>query len=34
VATHPPNTIEWRAGDYVIHDADAKRADTLMVALG
>lgn len=32
--THPPNTAEWRVGDYVIHDADAKRADMLMVVTG
>lgn len=31
---HPPNAIEWPAGDYFIHDADAKRADMLMVMLG
>lgn len=31
---YPPSTIEWRAGDYVVHDADAKRSDMLMVVLG
>lgn len=31
---HPPNTIEWRAGDYVIHDADTKCAYLLLVVLG
>lgn len=31
---HSPNAIEWRPGDYVIHDADAKHADMLMVVLG
>lgn len=31
---HPPNSAEWKAGDYVIHDADAKRADMLMMVLG
>lgn len=31
---HPSNVIEWRPGDYVIHDADAKRADMLMFVIG
>jgi hypothetical protein len=31
---HPPNTIAWQTGDHVIHDADAKRADMLMVVIG
>lgn len=31
---HPPNATEWQVGDYVIHDADAKRADMLMMVLG
>ena len=29
-----PNRIEWEAGDYVIHDSDAKRADMLVVVIG
>ena len=28
---HPSNTTHRRAGDFVIHDANAKRADTSMV---
>ncbi|MDB5910625.1 MAG: hypothetical protein JWP34_4739 [Massilia sp.] len=31
---HAPNTIEWRPGDLVLHDDDAKRPDMLMVVLG
>jgi hypothetical protein len=31
---HPANTMAWAVGDYVIHDADAKRADMLMVVTG
>ncbi len=31
---HPPNTIAWQIGDYVIHDADAKRHDMLMIVVG
>jgi hypothetical protein len=27
---YTPNTVEWPAGSYVIHDFDAKRADMLM----
>ena len=29
-----PNTTRWPVGDFVIHDADAKRADMLMVVTG
>ncbi len=28
------NTIRWRPGDLVIHDADAKRVDMVMVVIG
>ncbi|MBK7615598.1 MAG: hypothetical protein IPJ08_14405 [Burkholderiales bacterium] len=31
---YPANTHLWQAGDLVIHDADAKRADMLMVVIG
>lgn len=31
---YEPNTKEWRPGDLVIHDADAKRPDMLMIVLG
>ena len=31
---HAPNTTRWRVGYFVIHDADAKRADMLMVVTG
>lgn len=31
---HAPNTTEWKPGDLVIHDSDAKRADMLMIVLG
>ena len=31
---HVPNATQWRVGDFVIHDSDAKRADMLMVAIG
>lgn len=31
---HAPNTTRWRVGDLVIHDADAKRTDMLMVVTG
>jgi hypothetical protein len=31
---HPPNATEWQIGDLVIHDADAKRADMLMIVTG
>lgn len=27
------NTIEWKPGDLVLHDDDAKRADMLMVVI-
>lgn len=28
------NTMRWKVGDLVIHDADAKRTEMLMVVLG
>lgn len=31
---HEPNTTQWKPGDLVIHDSDAKRADMLMIVLG
>lgn len=31
---HPPNSVRWKAGDLVIHDSDAKRADMLMIVIG
>lgn len=31
---HEPNTVQWRVGDLVIHDSDAKRADMLMIVVG
>ena len=31
---HVPNATQWRVGDFVIHDSDAKRADMLMVVIG
>lgn len=31
---HAPNTVPWEAGDLVIHDSDAKRADMLMIVIG
>ncbi len=31
---HEPNTIQWKPGDLVIHDSDAKRSDMLMIVLG
>lgn len=31
---HAPNTTQWKFGDLVIHDSDAKRADLLMIVLG
>lgn len=31
---YAPNTTRWHVGDFVIHDADAKRADMLMVVTG
>lgn len=30
---HAPNTRHWCVGDVVIHDADAKRADLLMIVI-
>ena len=26
------NRVEWKTGDYVVHDSDAKRTDMLMVS--
>lgn len=31
---HQPNVTQWSHGDLVIHDADAKRADMLMIVIG
>ncbi len=31
---YEPNQIDWQLGDIVIHDADAKREDMLMVVVG
>jgi hypothetical protein len=31
---HAPNTRHWCVVDFVIHDADAKRADMLMIVIG
>lgn len=31
---HEPNTVQWKVGDLVIHDSDAKRADMLMIVIG
>ena len=31
---HPANTTVWQVGDYVIYNADAKRADMLMIVTG
>ena len=31
---HVPNATQWRVGDFVIHDSDAKRADMVMVVIG
>lgn len=31
---HAPNAMQWRVGDFVIHDLDAKRADKVMVVIG
>ena len=30
---YEPNTIDWRVGAIVIHDADAKRANMLMIVV-
>lgn len=30
---HTPNTTPWQCGDLVIHDADAKRIDILMIVV-
>ncbi|MGE0099083.1 MAG: hypothetical protein AB7S86_12130 [Hydrogenophaga sp.] len=30
---HAPNTTPWQCGDLVIHDADAKRIDMLMIVV-
>jgi hypothetical protein len=34
VLLHAPNTVQWKVGDLVIHDSDAKRADMLMIVIG
>lgn len=31
---YAPNTTPWRAGDYVLHDADAKTARMVMIVIG
>lgn len=31
---YEPNTVQWGVGDLVLHDADAKRPDMLMVVIG
>lgn len=31
---YEPNARHWERGDFVLHDADAKRADMLMVVIG
>ena len=31
---YEPNTTLWKRGDLVLHDADAKRADMLMIVIG
>ena len=31
---HAPNTTQWKSGDLVIHDSDAKRADMLILCWG
>jgi hypothetical protein len=31
---YAPNTVDWKRGDLVLHDADAKREDMLMRVLG
>lgn len=31
---YEPNTTQWKVGDVVIHDADAKRNDMLMIVVG
>lgn len=31
---YDPNTTHWRIGDFVLHDADAKRLDMLMIVIG
>ena len=31
---HEANRVEWKTGDYVVHDSDAKRTDMLMVVIG
>lgn len=30
---HAPNTVQWKVGDLVIHDSDAKRVDMLMIVI-
>lgn len=31
---YEPNTVQWRKGQFVIHDADAKRLDMVMLVIG
>lgn len=31
---YEPNTTQWQRGDLVLHDADAKRPEMLMVVTG
>ena len=31
---YEPNTTQWKAGDLVLHDADAKRPEMLMKVIG
>jgi hypothetical protein len=31
---YPANTKRWQPGDLVLHDADAKRVEMLMVVIG
>jgi hypothetical protein len=31
---YTPNTRRWQPGDIVLHDADAKRVEMLMVVIG
>ena len=31
---HEANRVEWKTGDYVVHDSDAKQTDMLMIVIG
>ena len=31
---HEPNTVSWKSGDVVVHDADAKQPAMLRVVVG